>query len=56
MFRKIVLLAIFLKIVKIESEIFDINPKQFEENPACVQLNRTFYSYVDRILKNLNRE
>lgn len=52
--REVVLLAAVL--IEVRSEIFSIDPKHFEGNPACVELNRTFYSYIEKIVKDLNRE
>ena len=54
MFYKILLVTL-LNAISIESDIFNVDPKLFAINPSCVQLNETFYSYVNTILRNLNR-
>lgn len=56
MFSRFVLLVAMAAFAFVRSEIFDLNPKHFEANPACFRLNQTFYSYIYKILKNLKRK
>lgn len=52
----VLLLVVAAAPAMVRCQIFDVNPKHFQGNPACVKLNQTFYSYIDKILKKLNRK